>query len=185
MSCSSASASIPFASASFARGLSSDVNPSSSPGSKSFSRKRSPFVTRNSFARPRASLITCFIFMGGRSSSWCSRWSSRRSSRREDRASARRDEPLGDQLRLPRVVDRLGEDTRELLRSVESHRILGSDEVEPPLRLPMEGARRLERALARAPLPGGDDRVEHLRHRLRRALQEFVVAVLGRGHAPL
>src|SRR5262245_26585715 len=159
MSCSSASASIPFASASFARGLSSEVNSSSSPGSKSFSRKRSPFVTRKSFARLRASLITCFSFMS--SSSWGGSLFFL-----GVRGSARLHEPICGELRLPRVVDRLGEDTRELLRSVKTHRVLGGDEVEPPLRLPMEGAGRLERAVARPALLRFDESVEHLRHRL-------------------
>src|SRR5215472_1156318 len=56
MSCSSASASTPLLSASFARGLSSDVNSSVSAGSTSLSRKL-PSVTR----KGRASLRDCLM----------------------------------------------------------------------------------------------------------------------------
>ena len=58
-------------------------------------------------------------------------------------------------LRLARVVDRLAEHARRLLRRVEAHRVLGGHEVEPPLRLALQlqdvrqllggGARRLRR----------------------------------------
>src|SRR5512145_1623173 len=60
MSCSSASASTPMASASLARGLSSDVKSSVSPGSMSFRRNRSS-VTRKGLANLRAVLIRVFI----------------------------------------------------------------------------------------------------------------------------
>ena len=53
------------------------------------------------------------------------------------RGRRHRDHP-GRELALPRVVDRLGEHARRLLRCMEPHRVLRRHEVEPPLRLPMQ-----------------------------------------------
>src|SRR5262245_17394045 len=47
-------------------------------------------------------------------------------------------ESLGRELRLPRVVDGLGEDAGGLGRGVEAHRVLGGDEVDAPLRLALQ-----------------------------------------------
>ena len=49
-------------------------------------------------------------------------------------------------LSLTGVVDRLAQDPRRLLRGVEAHRVLGVDEVEPPLRLALELASLVERS---------------------------------------
>jgi hypothetical protein len=51
------------------------------------------------------------------------------------------------ELPLAREVERLTEDPRGLLRRVESHRVLGRDEIEPPLRLALQrlGRRQLLR----------------------------------------
>src|SRR4029079_5957446 len=56
---------------------------------------------------------------------------------------------------LARGVDRLGQDARALDGRVESHRVLGRDEVDPPLRLALQRERRLPaiRAPARALRP--------------------------------
>ena len=51
---------------------------------------------------------------------------------------------LGRELTLPRVVDGLAEDPRQLLRGVEAHRVLRGHEVEPPLGLPVQRLRRLD-----------------------------------------
>src|SRR5262249_6919361 len=63
MSCSSASASMPFVSASLARGLSSEPRPSVSRGSTSRSRKRRPSSMRNGFANRRARLRSPFFMV--------------------------------------------------------------------------------------------------------------------------
>ena len=57
----------------------------------------------------------------------------RRSFVRRNRNKGRRP---GRQLTLTRVVDRLGEHPRRFLGRVESHRVLGGDEVQAPLRFP-------------------------------------------------
>jgi hypothetical protein len=61
MSWSSARASIPDASISFERGLSSDPKSSVSLGSKSFSQNPSVSVTLNGFAKPRAFLMSSLV----------------------------------------------------------------------------------------------------------------------------
>src|SRR5262249_1023781 len=61
--CNSASASTPLASASFARGLSSELKSRVSPGSMSLRRNLFPFETRNGSVNCLARSITSFFFI--------------------------------------------------------------------------------------------------------------------------
>src|SRR5262245_32890845 len=93
--------------------------------------------------------------------------------------------PLRLELTLSRVLDDLAEDPSQLLGRVKSHRVLGRDEVEPPLRLALLDGGRLQRSLTDPALLRGHDRVEHVGRGLGRALEQRVVAILDREHARL
>src|SRR6186997_927161 len=56
---------------------------------------------------------------------------------------------VGRELALARQVDRLAQDSRQLLGRVEPHGVFCGDEVESPLGLAMERLRRLELGLRR------------------------------------
>src|SRR6185503_1372639 len=64
------------------------------------------------------------------------------------------------ELTLARVVDRLGQDARQLLRRVEPHGILSRDEIQAPLRLAVQGGRRFEIGFAGTSGLRADDGVE-------------------------
>src|SRR5262245_49748201 len=51
------------------------------------------------------------------------------------------------ELSLPRQVNGFGEDAGALLRCVKAQRVFGEHEVQPPLRLAMQRARRVEGSL--------------------------------------
>src|SRR5262247_2663575 len=158
MSCSSASAETPMASASLARGLSSDVKSSVSSGSISF-RRNLPSVTRKGLASLRAVLISFFISLLLIFSplpfyliflvpdlltqknyafvppllrfSGCSR-------RRAELSIPQYD------LALAREIDRLAKNPRGFLRRVEAGRVFGFDEIQIELGLALEVLRRRE-----------------------------------------
>lgn len=101
-------------------------------------------------------------------------------------ASVRGEAELRDlELPLAGVVDGLAEDTGGLLGGVESHAVLGGDEIEPPLRAPLQGEGGRELVARVAGLLRRVDRVDQRLDRPAAALEQLVVAVLNDGHPRL
>ena len=94
--------------------------------------------------------------LGGRRSNRDRR---RRGSGSRRHLALRRAEAQGRQFTLARIVDRFAQRPRGFLRRVESHRVLGGDEIQPPLRLALQFERRIQLLGGRAVLLGREHRI--------------------------
>src|SRR5262245_46518481 len=87
-------------------------------------------------------------------------------------------------LALARVVDRLGQDSRRLLRGMETKGVFRGDEVKPPLRLALQITRGLELRIARPGFRRCLNRGDEVDHRALAACQQRLRAVLDRLRPP-
>src|SRR5690606_22773221 len=86
-------------------------------------------------------------------------------------------------LSAPDVFDRRGQHAHRFLRGVESHRVLGFDEVEQELRLALFVARAVDWRARRAGIDGAADVVEQRKQRVHGRVAHLIRAVLDRVHA--
>ena len=82
-------------------------------------------------------------------------------------------------------IDGFGQNFGGFLWSVEAHRVFGGDEIEPPLRLPLQFECGFELFLGDASLFSVSDGVELIRQGLAGTLQQLEVSILNRIYARL